>query len=162
MQKARASLWKIKPEWLTQTDWNMDENHGNRLFSKQFMEAHSETRHLGKEPCANQRIPTPPATKISQEQMCQASLPLPLLARREQPHKLSAVVVLSAWVYKTQSYSPVRPIRAAKVSGVASVFKLQKSPHYAFCPCFGVHIRQRLSCLTANEKETRETHETAS
>lgn len=94
MQKARASLWKIKPEWLTQTDWNMDENHGNRLFSKQFMEAHSETRHLGKEPCANQRIPTPPATKISQEQMCQASLPLPLLARREQPHKLSAVFTL--------------------------------------------------------------------
>lgn len=49
MQKAQASLWKIKPEWLTQTDWNTDENHGNRLFSKQFIEARSETRHLGKD-----------------------------------------------------------------------------------------------------------------
>lgn len=38
-----------KPERLTQTDWTMDENHGNRLFSKQFTEARSETQHLGKD-----------------------------------------------------------------------------------------------------------------
>lgn len=95
MQKARASLWKIKPEWLTQTDWNMDENHGNRLFSKQFMETHSETQHLGKESLvlisAYQHLQRP---KFLRNRCVKPACPCLCLARREQPHKLSAVVVL--------------------------------------------------------------------
>lgn len=84
MQKAQACLWKIKPEWPTQTDWNMDENHGNRLFSKQFIEAHSETQHLGKD-----SLVLISAYQHLQEQMCQAGLPQPLSAHTDQ-HEESA------------------------------------------------------------------------
>lgn len=39
IQKAWIFRGINKAEWSKKTDWNMAENHGNRLLSKQFMEA---------------------------------------------------------------------------------------------------------------------------
>lgn len=173
MQKAQACLWKIKPERLTQTDWRMDENHGNRLFSKQFIEARSETKHLGKDSFvlinAYQHLRRP---KFLSNRCVKRACPC-LCSLAENGHKNYWTLwwFFSCFVVLKESYQKVLLFPALKSSmaplstntDFTCTFRQKgqswfcwfcvqtikkKKLRQIWCPCSDVQIRQRPSYLT--------------